>query len=118
MGEKPVTNCANQLSQDEEAKKEAWKEHYACLLNVEFPWNPDDLSVEGPSEQITTEIITKAISKMASGKAAGPSGIVTEIVSMSGKLAHLKFVTSLRTFLRGLCPKATLSICTRAKGVF
>ena len=33
---------------------------------------------EGPSEPITLEMITKAINKMASGKAAGPSGIVAE----------------------------------------
>ena len=39
MGEKPVKNDAGQLSLDEESKKEAWKEHYERLLNVEFPWN-------------------------------------------------------------------------------
>ena len=64
--------------------KEAWKEHYEHLLNVEFPWNPKDLSeespVEGPSKPITLEMITKAITKMASGKAAGPSGIVAEML--------------------------------------
>ena len=37
MGEKPVKNDAGQLSLDEEAKKEAWREHYERLLNVEFP---------------------------------------------------------------------------------
>ena len=59
------------------------------LLNVEFPWNPEDLSkespVEGPSEPITLEMITKAISKMASGKAAGPSGIVAEMLKPVGE---------------------------------
>ena len=89
MGEKPVKNDAGQLSLDEEAKKEAWSEHYERLLNVEFPWNPEDLSeespVEGPSEPITLEMITKAISKMASGKAAGPSGIVAEMLKPVGE---------------------------------
>ena len=33
---------------------------------------------EGPSEPITLEMITKTINKMASGKAAGHSGIVAE----------------------------------------
>ena len=84
MGEKPVKNDAGQLSLDEEAKKKAWREHYESLLNVEFPWNPEDLSeespVEGPNEPITLEMITKAISKMASGKAARPSGIVAEML--------------------------------------
>ena len=89
MGEKPVKNDAGQLSLDEEAKKEAWREHYERLLNVEFPWNPEDLSeespVEGQSEPITLEMITKAISKMASGKAARPSGIVAEMLKPVGE---------------------------------
>ena len=82
-------NDAGQFSLDEEAKKEAWREHYERLLNVEFPWNPEDLSeespVEGPSEPITLEMITKAISKMASGKAAGPSIIVAEMLKPVGE---------------------------------
>ena len=37
MDEKPVKNNAGQQSLDEKARKEAWKEHYKCLLYVEFP---------------------------------------------------------------------------------
>ena len=89
MGEKPVKNDAGQLSLDEEAKKEAWREHYERLRNVEFPWNPEDLSeespVEGRSEPITLEMITKAISKIASGKAARPSIIVAEMLKPVGE---------------------------------
>ena len=91
MGEKPVKNDAGQLSLDEEAKKEAWSEHYERLLNVEFPWNTEELSEEspvgGPSESITLEMIfvTKAISKMASGKAAGSSGTVAEMLKPVGE---------------------------------
>ena len=89
MDEKPYKNDARQLSLDEESKKEAWKEHYERLLNVEFPWNQEDLSeespVEGPSEPITLEIITKAITKMTSGEAAGPSGIVAEMLKPVGE---------------------------------
>ena len=48
MGEKPVKNDKGLLSLDEVAKKGAWKEDYERLLNVEFPWNPEDLSVESP----------------------------------------------------------------------
>ena len=48
VGEKPVKNDDGVLSMDEEAKKVAWKQHYERLLNVEFPWNPEDLSDEPP----------------------------------------------------------------------
>ena len=37
MAEKPFKNNADQLSLAKEAKKEASKEHYKCLINVEFP---------------------------------------------------------------------------------
>ena len=78
-------HCADML----QTYLQCWREHYEHLLNVEFPWNPEDLSeespVEGPSEPITLEMITKAISKMASGKAAGPSGIVAEMLKPVGE---------------------------------
>ena len=123
MGEKPVKNDADQLSLDEEAKKEAWREHYERLLNVEFPWNPEDLSeespVEGPSEPITLEMITKAISKMASGKAAGPSGIVAEMLKPVGEAGAVEVRDLIEDIIsEGCIPtgrKASLSICTRAK---
>ena len=77
------------MSLDEESKNEAWKEHYERLLKVEFPWNLEVLSekspVEGPSEPITLEMITKVITKMASGKAAGPSGIIAEMLKPVGE---------------------------------
>ena len=69
-------------------------DHYERLLNAEFPWNPEDLSeespVEGPSEPITLEMITKAISKMASGKAAGPSGIAAEMLKPVGEASAVE----------------------------
>ena len=40
--------------------------------------------VEGPSEPITSEMITTAINKMASGKTAGSSGIVVEMLKPLG----------------------------------
>ena len=88
VGEKPVKNDDGALSLDEDAKKVAWKQHYQRLLNIEFPWKPEDLStehpVEGPSEQITLEMISRAVQKMGMNKAAGPSGIVAEMLKPSG----------------------------------
>ena len=37
-------------------------------------------SLEGPPIPITIDMVKKAISKMKSGKAAGPSGIVVELI--------------------------------------
>ena len=75
------------MSLNVDSKKEAWREHYMHRLNVEFSWNPGGLSevcpVEGSSEHITIAIVRKAINKMK-GKAAGPSGIVAEMLKAAG----------------------------------
>ena len=88
VGDKPVRNDAGEMSVDQEAKEKAWLEHYERLLNVEFDWDPNHLSdeppVEGPPVPITVDMVKKAISKMKSGKAAGPSGIVVEMIKAAG----------------------------------
>ena len=57
-------------------------------MNVEFPWNAENLSeeapVEGPAINITSEMVSKVISKMKSRKAAGPSGIIKEMIKAAG----------------------------------
>ena len=57
-------------------------------MNVEFPWDegalPDAAPVEGPPPPITDEMVTKALAKMKSGKAAGPSGIIVEMLKAAG----------------------------------
>ena len=88
VGDKPVKNDTGEMSMSEEAKQNAWAEHYERLLNVEFDWDPDHLSNEPPLEglpiPITIDMVKKAISKMKSGKAAGPSGIVVEMIKAAG----------------------------------
>ena len=88
VGDKPVKNDAGEMSLSEEAKQNAWAEHYERLLNVEFDWDPDHLSnklpLEGPPIPITIDKLKKAISKIMSGKAAGPSGIVVEMIKAAG----------------------------------
>ena len=88
VGDKPVKNDTGEMSMSEEAKQNAWAEHYERLLNVEFDWDPDHLSneppLEGPPIPITIDMVKKAISKMKSGKAAGPSGIVVEMIKAAG----------------------------------
>ena len=58
------------------------------FLNVEFEWDPEHLSdeppLEGPSIPITIDMVKKAISKMKSGKAASPSGVLVEMIRAVG----------------------------------
>ena len=88
VGDKPVNNDAGEMSMNKEEKQNVWVEHYERLLNLEFDWDPDHLSkelpLEGPPIPITIDMVKKAISKMKSGKAAGPSGIVVEMIKAAG----------------------------------
>ena len=69
-------------------KQNAWAEHYERLLTLEFDWDPDHLSNKPPLEglpiPIAIDMVKKAISKMKSGKAAGSSGIVVEMIKAAG----------------------------------
>ena len=44
LGDKPVKNDAGDMSMSEEAKQNAWAEHYERFLKDEFDWDPDHLS--------------------------------------------------------------------------
>ena len=44
VGEKCIGDDTDNPTFDE-SKRRAWKEHYEQLLNVEFPWSKEDLSV-------------------------------------------------------------------------
>ena len=105
MGEKCVKNDEGKLALTPEAKKAAWKQHYGGLLNVEFSWNPEELSDEPPTQGpvllITPGMAQKAISKMKFGKAAGPSNIVAEHLKASGEIG-IKLITDLaNAMIRG-----------------
>ena len=91
VGEKCVRNDAGELSLGDDQKLNAWVEHYNRLLNVEFDWPMDSLPdlppVQGPRPAVTTVEIAKALSKMKPGKAAGPSGVVSEMLKACGDRA-------------------------------
>ena len=87
IGEKCVKDQEGNMAFDDSSKAKAWETHYFNLLNVEFPWNKDDLPnepvVQGPPLYINEDMIYKAISQMKKGKAAGPSGAVLEMLLVS-----------------------------------
>ena len=87
-GEMPVYNNQGELCLDDSDRMKAWVEHYKGLLNVEFPWDEDSLPdappILGDPPPITDAMVIEALGKMKSGKAAGPSGIVVEMLIAAG----------------------------------
>ena len=67
---------------------EVWRAYYEKLSNEEFSWNKDTLTAtdttEGPCEKITTAEVLAAIKKMKKSKAAGPSGVVSDMLKAAG----------------------------------
>ena len=108
-GDKCVKNDEGCLTYNVSAKLKAWKSHYGRLLSVEFVWDSDSLpDLEpkiGPPLYITEEMISKATEKMKTGKAAGPSGIVIEIIRSAGK-EIINSITNLanRIIMEGCIP--------------
>ena len=92
VGEKCIRDDSGKLAYSDDEKIKAWKQHYERLLNIEFPWSEDDLSVAdpvlGPPPLVTREMAEKSISKMKLGKAPGPSGVVTEMLKASSYVCN------------------------------
>ena len=77
---------------------EVWRTYYEKLSNEEFQWNKETLpaadATEGPCEKITTAEVQAAIKKMKWSKAAGPSGVVSDMLKAAGE-AGIIWVTDL-----------------------
>ena len=89
VGENCVCNVVGELVLTEEDKMKAWVEHYSRLLNVEFEWPSNELleapPTAGPPASVSATLIHKALSKIKCSKAAGPSGIVAEMLKAAGE---------------------------------
>lgn len=88
VGEKCVKDDSGNLAFDDDSKLSAWKSHYEKLLNVEFPWDAENLAEQppnsGPPIEITRKMVEDAVVHMKAGKAAGPSGVVVEMIHTAG----------------------------------
>src|SRR5664279_2367073 len=73
---------------DDKEVLEAWRAHYDTISNEEFVWNKDSIegvgAVSGPCEKLTYEEVNKAILKMKSNKASGPTGVVADMIKAAG----------------------------------
>ena len=67
---------------DDKEVLEAWRVHCDNISNEEFVWSKDSKegvwAVSGPCEKLTYEEVNKAVLKMKSNKASGPTGVVAD----------------------------------------
>jgi len=66
--------------------KEVWARYWSRLLNEENPWDGGQGSapVEGPKLPVSASEVEFALRAMKRGKAAGPSGLVAEMLVAGG----------------------------------
>ena len=73
IGDKCVKDKDNNLMVGDKGEMCVWKAHYEQLLNKEFYWDNDLLSiqpsVEGPAVKVTKEMVAEEILKIEEGKA-------------------------------------------------
>ena len=124
MGEKYIRNDDGRIANKENEKLDIWKNYFKTLLNAEFPWDESSLPsidpVLGPSIQITNEMVQTSINHLKSGKAAGPSGIVVEMLKAASNsivphISTLLIKSFNATKFRMTGTGLTLSISTKIK---
>jgi hypothetical protein len=83
---------------EEEEIRRVWKDYYSKLLNEELNWDKDSLDlvdpIFGPSDNFSCSEIRAAILKAKNCKAAGPSGVVSDMLKASDS-AGVQWVTDL-----------------------
>ena len=93
-----VKDRSGKVVTEVEKIKEVWREYFDKLLNEEFIWDRNSLEtvdeMSGPRESITTNEVRLAIAKMKDGKAAGPSGVLSEMLKAAGE-PGVQWVTDL-----------------------
>ena len=74
---------------DSSGVKDIWQRYMEKLLDVENDWDKEVEcdSVQGPCCRITEEEVAKALKQMKFRKAAGPTGVVAEMMSAGGQLS-------------------------------
>src|SRR5208282_878816 len=89
VGSGSVKDRDGNIAVDDSRIKEVWKEYFEKLLNEEFEWDKELLEdaspTSGPAERITEEEVRVALAKTKVGKAAGPTGLVSEMLTASGE---------------------------------
>ena len=76
-----MKNDAGNVVSDADGMKNIWRKYMEKLLNVENDWDGevDCPEVMGPHCLISEEEVEAAIKGLKIGKAAGPTGVVSEI---------------------------------------
>ena len=87
VGGKYVKNSKGEIKVKEKEIMERWREYFSKLLNEQSDYQLDEVEkVEGPLKEITAEEVEAALKEMKKGKAAGPSGVTSDLLRAAGRV--------------------------------
>ena len=102
IGRHFIKNDQGAIVVEGEGVRNVWKGYFETLLNEENPNEfEEEPPVEGPIEDIDEEEVRAAIQSMKSRKAAGPSGVTTDLIKFGGESATKELH---QIFQRRECP--------------
>ena len=104
MGCKFVRGTDDSVKIEDKEIRDTWKEYFSDLLNQENPNTIEDTCpVLGPIQEVTEEEVGAALRGMKPGKAAGPSGVTSDLIKMAGD----PMVKVLRKIFNGILSDVT-----------
>ena len=83
-----MKNDAGNVVSDADGMKNIWRKYMEKLLNVENGWIVDCPEVMGPHCLISEEEVAAVIKGLNIEKAAGPTGMVSEMMKAAGSKRH------------------------------
>ena len=94
-----MKNDAGNIVSDADGMKNIWRKYMEKLLNVENDWDGEVYfpEVMGPHCLISEEEVAAAIKRLKIGKAAGPSGVVSEMMKANSRSPNCLFTTHMQT---------------------
>ncbi len=101
-GGKYVKDSKGEVKVEEKEIMERWKEYFKDLLNEQNDHRVDDMAiVEGPLNEITEREVETALKRMKKGKAAGPTGITSDMLKAGGEASLTELTNIMNTLIQG-----------------
>jgi hypothetical protein len=87
---------------EEKEIMECWRDYFEKLLNEQNEYQIDNTAkVEGPVKEITEKEVETALKEMKKGKAAGPTGVTSDLLKATGRVGVRELTNIVNQLLAG-----------------
>ena len=101
-GGRIIKDSGGQILIEEDKIKIRWKEYFQQLLNERNEYQIEEMEmVNGPIERVKEEEVSRAMKEMSNNKAAGPSGVTSELLVGAGETGVKKMTEIMNNLVGG-----------------